>query len=131
MSEQVKKYGHPRFYELLDGLSELHSRKNHDYAGQADPLANFRECERIGVSAFRGCFVRMMDKYMRIANFFTAGELKVKDESVKDTLRDLAVYSLIAIILLEEQNTEIPSTREKTASELEIKRFPPGTVIPR
>ena len=99
----MKKYGHKRFYQLLDEISDLHSRKNHDYAGKQDSLANFRECERIGTSAFRGCIIRMMDKYMRICNFINAGELKVKDESVKDTLRDLAVYSLIAIILFEEQ----------------------------
>ena len=99
----MKKYGHRRFYELLNEISELQSRKNHDYAGKQDPLANFRECERIGLSAFMGCFVRMMDKYMRICNFIETGTMKVKDESVKDTLRDLAVYSLIAIILFEEQ----------------------------
>jgi hypothetical protein len=97
-----KKYGHPRFYELVDEISELHSRKNHDYAGKGDSLANFKECKRIGISAFQGCIIRMMDKYMRIGNFMQAGEMKVKDESVKDTLRDLAVYSLIAIILWEE-----------------------------
>lgn len=102
----MKKYGHKRFYELLDEISDLHSRKNHDYAGKQDPLANFRECERLGVTAFEGCIIRMMDKYMRITNFVKAGEMKVKAESIKDTLRDLAVYSLIAIILFEEQANE-------------------------
>jgi hypothetical protein len=101
MSE--KFYGHPRYYELLDEIKHIHSTKNHDYAGQADPLANFRECERSGVDAFTGCIVRLTDKYMRVANFVKNGTFKVKGESVKDTLQDLANYALIAIILMEEQ----------------------------
>ena len=98
----MKKYGHKRFYELLAEISDLHSRKNHDYAGTEDPLANFKECERMGLPAYRGCFLRIQDKYMRILNFLKAGNLTVKMESVKDTLQDLAVYSLIMIILYEE-----------------------------
>jgi hypothetical protein len=98
-----KLYGHPRFYEILEEMKTLHSNKNHDYAGQGDPLQNFRECGRIGIDPFIGCFVRMQDKYMRIINYINSGKLMVKGEGVKDTLTDLAVYSIIAIILLEEK----------------------------
>lgn len=101
-----KEWGHPRFYEILDEIAELHSNKNHDYAGEKDPLANFRECERLGLSAFQGCFVRMQDKYMRLLNFIKSGTFHVKGEGVIDTLRDLAVYSLIASILYEEEHNE-------------------------
>lgn len=110
----MKKHGHPRFYKLLDEISDLHSRKNHDYAGKQDPLANLKACERIKIScpkckhtfpmpAWIGCIVRMIDKWSRILNFVEQGELKVKRESLKDALQDNAVYSLLDIILFDEQ----------------------------
>ncbi len=98
-------HGHPRFYELLDGLRELHNRKNHDYAGADDPLRNFRKCEAWGLKDFKGCFVRMGDKYSRIEEFLKQGVLQVKDETVIDTARDLAVYALLFIILFEESQS--------------------------
>lgn len=97
-----KQYGHPDFYKLLDGMAELHSRKNHDYAGESDPLKNLRSSDRLGLPPFTGVMVRLQDKWSRLESFMTQGELLVKDESVEDTLMDNAVYSLLAIILLRE-----------------------------
>jgi hypothetical protein len=96
------KCGHPRFYELLDEMAKLHSRKNHDYAGDADPLRNFRKCEAMGVDVFTGVMVRLSDKWSRLESFMKQGVLQVKDESIIDTLMDNAVYSLLAIILFDE-----------------------------
>jgi hypothetical protein len=102
MTEE-KKWGHPDFYVLLDTIADLHSRKNHDYAGEKDPLANFKAVERMGFTAFDGAIVRMCDKWTRIENFIKSKNLQVKDETIEDTLMDLAVYSLIAILLKREQ----------------------------
>jgi len=95
-----KFFGHPKFYKILEELRELHSRKNHDYATSDDPLSNFKEAERLGIPAWKGCLIRMSDKWCRLI------ELSKKEgmnESIEDTLRDLAVYSIIAIILYEEK----------------------------
>ena len=91
-----KFYGHYRFYELLDEMAELHNKKNHDYAGK-DPLSNLREF------GWKGVVVRLGDKWRRIKNYTKQGELKVKEESLKDTLIDNAVYSLLCIILYEDE----------------------------
>lgn len=96
-------YGHPRFYEILDQMKDLHSRKNHDYAGTSDPLKNLRACERLGIDPFMGVLVRLQDKSSRIEEFARSGTLEVKSESVIDTLLDNAVYSILAIVLFEEQ----------------------------
>jgi hypothetical protein len=101
--DQKKKHGHPRFYELLESLADLHSAKNHDYAGD-DPLSNFRMCEEMGLPAWKGVVVRLTDKWARLLNFTKKEELLVKDESFIDTLRDNAIYSLLCIILFEEKN---------------------------
>jgi len=98
-----KLFGHPRFYDVLEQMKELHSRKNHDYAGTSDPLKNLRACERLELKPFMGVMVRLQDKWSRLEEFVKSGKLMVKGESVKDTLMDNAVYSVLAIILYEEQ----------------------------
>ena len=95
-------FGHPEFYKLLEQMAELHSRKNHDYAGTSDPLKNLRACERLELDPFMGVMVRLQDKWSRLEEFVKQGVMLVKDESVEDTLMDNAVYSLLAIILRRE-----------------------------
>ncbi|GAG59813.1 unnamed protein product [marine sediment metagenome] len=98
-----KQFGHPDFYKLLEQMANLHSRKNHDYAGTSDPLKNLRACERLNLEPFLGVMVRLQDKWSRLEEFVKSGQLMVKDESVLDTLMDNAVYSLLGIILYKEQ----------------------------
>ena len=97
MSEQSK-----RFYEILETIKNLHDAKKHDY-GNADIFANFRLSELAGIPAWQGSVVRMGDKYSRISNFIKKGDFKFKEESIKDTLMDMAIYSLITIVLYEEE----------------------------
>lgn len=101
---ELQGNGYPRFYELLREIGELHDRKNSDYARKDDALSNFRECERFGVAAWKGCLVRLSDKWSRIvrlAEKADTGEVVQVDESLVDTLMDLANYSLLTIILYE------------------------------
>lgn len=79
---------------FIDRMSVVTAAKNHDYTGATDdPFANFRRCEQLGVcSAEQGFLVRMTDKLARITSFVQQGNLQVKDESVQDTLLDLANY---------------------------------------
>lgn len=103
---EQQRFGHPDFYKLLDQMAELHSRKNHDYAGTKDPLKNLRASKRIGITPFQGVMVRLQDKWSRLEEFLNSGQLMVKSESVEDTLMDNAVYSLLAIILYREGKKE-------------------------
>lgn len=96
-----ERHGDPRFYQLLEEIADLHSRKNHDYAPSSDPLANFRLCEKLGVESWKGVLVRMSDKWSRIQQL-TTGKTP-KNESLRDSLIDNAVYSLICVLLLDEQ----------------------------
>ena len=92
-----------RFYELLDEMREIHDKKRHDYANPVDVFANFRTSEMAGISAWKGISVRLGDKFSRMMGFVKKEELKVEDENFKDTLLDLANYSLICLILYEEE----------------------------
>lgn len=109
---ELYKGGHPRFNELLIELSELHAKKNSDYSGD-NPLANLKECENYGVPAWKGVLIRLSDKYSRIKSIVKKGSVAVKDESLIDTLRDQAVYSLLAIILMEEDQIGTPTAEKE------------------
>jgi len=96
----TERLGDPRFYALLDEISALHSRKSHDYAPHDDPLANFHRSERFGIPAWKGTLVRMGDKWSRLEQLASGKD--PKNESLRDTLIDLAVYALIDVLLLED-----------------------------
>lgn len=49
----------------------------------------------------------MMDKMKRIASFAEKGELQVKDESVTDTLKDLANYSCLLAGYLKSKSEKV------------------------
>jgi hypothetical protein len=91
----------PAFELLLDEIKRLHDSKNHDYATDQDPLSNLRRAESFGIPAWKGVLVRLSDKWSRIEQL-TAGKAP-KHESLRDSLIDNAVYSLLAVILLDEQ----------------------------
>ena len=97
-----------RYLSLLEGMRDLHIRKNAGYAGATnpDPWANFRMSEDFDVSAFKGCLIRMTDKYIRVKNLVKSPENEQVGENIKDTLQDLAAYALIAVCLLEEMEAE-------------------------
>ena len=78
-------------------MVEVARRKNADYAGaSSDPFGNFRHVEDLGIaSTGQGFLTRMTDKLCRVATFEKKGALQVADETVEDTLVDLANYSLL------------------------------------
>ena len=99
-----------RFYELLEEMKRTHDAKRHDYASTEDVFANFRHCEIAGIPAWKGVAVRISDKFSRIMGFAKKEKLEVKDESIKDTLIDMANYALIALILYEEEENKNDDT---------------------
>jgi hypothetical protein len=92
--------GDPRFHELLRQIGELHDKKQLDYGADQDPFANVRASERWGIEPWVGALVRLNDKVHRLQQFAKKGELA--NESAEDSMLDIAVYSLIALILYRE-----------------------------
>lgn len=94
------------FFDLCDGLKEMHRRKSSDYGcpSGTDPLANIRNGAKfVGIPAWRAAMVRLSDKVTRLATFNATG--KLHNEGVIDTLEDLASYSLLALLLYREEMT--------------------------
>lgn len=92
-----------RFLVLLDEIAHLYARKQADYGRTTDPFANVRASENFGVPAWQGCMIRANDKMHRIQSFCLHGDLF--NESVEDSLIDLAVYTIMALILYRERKT--------------------------
>ena len=91
----------------VNKMNEICKAKNQDYSGggDCDAFNNFTMVEIKGIcSTEAGFLVRMEDKMMRINNLIKNGEAAVKDESIKDTLMDLANYSILMMGYIESKN---------------------------
>jgi hypothetical protein len=97
-----------------DKMMDITTRKNHDYAGFSDDAySNFTVVENCGIaSTEQGFLTRMMDKISRINSFVKQGVLNVKDESIEDTLIDLANYSILMAGYIKSKKNE--ETRKET-----------------
>lgn len=109
-SNTSEQHGHPRFYELLKEFADLHSRKNADYAQGGKPTGNFDRVSTI-LSLYPGldlsrppiiALLFMMKQFDAVMWSLSQG-YKTAVESQHDKIRDMAVYSTLAIVLLEEE----------------------------
>ena len=99
--QHEQRLGSLPFLDLLEELRTLHLSKSQDYGSESDPLANIRQgAEFVGIEPWRGCMVRVADKVQRLKTYCRTGRLV--HEGVRDTLLDLAAYSLLAIVLFDE-----------------------------
>lgn len=89
--------------QAVERMHDIMLRKNRDYTGDSqDPFANFTLVEAARVcKAETGFLVRMTDKMSRIATLLDGRKAAVTDESIKDTLLDLANYSILLAGYLE------------------------------
>lgn len=77
-----------RHSELCEELADTYRNKNHDYGDSFG-----KSFEKYGITA---AMVRMEDKWNRLNNLVLDTEnVYVKDESINDTLLDLANYCLM------------------------------------
>ena len=98
------------FSDSLDEMKAIMIRKNADYAGSAegsDPFKNFRLVEALGIASVETWFlVRMSDKVSRLTTLIMSGkDPKVTDESISDTLSDLANYSILLKTFIKSKNS--------------------------
>ena len=81
--------------QMCEKMYNITKAKNADYTGGSDsPFSNFEQTDGVA-SPEQGFYIRMNDKMKRIASYISSGKLHVKDESVEDTLLDLANYSIL------------------------------------
>ncbi|SDX93897.1 nucleotide modification associated domain-containing protein [Thermoactinomyces sp. DSM 45892] len=77
---------------VLDSMHEIYIKKNADYGNSFED--QFRE---YGILS---SIIRLDDKMKRLKQL-SVNEAKVKDESIADTLLDLANYAVMTVMALE------------------------------
>ena len=80
-----------RFGEIAKEMTDLYARKNHDYGDSFSEMFN-----EYGMTSV---LIRISDKYRRLKTL-SKGDALV-NESIRDTLMDLANYAVMTIIELE------------------------------
>lgn len=92
------------FDHIIIGMEDLHRRKNAGYVGSSlDPWANFRKCTKFGISVSDGIITRMCDKYSRYTALTENPAHDMVNESINDTLIDLAAYAIILTCIMDEK----------------------------
>lgn len=79
------------FKQIANGLTELYERKNADYGNSFS-----KTFEEFGMTS---TVVRLSDKLERLKTL-SKQEAKVKDESIQDTVMDIAVYAMLTLMEL-------------------------------
>lgn len=93
-----------RHEELCDNLHELYVQKNKAYGD------SFGETYRkLGLIS---AITRISDKYNRIVNLATNENIPIGDESIVDTLADLANYALMTAMEIQIQAENIIDIEE-------------------
>lgn len=91
MTKQINKAD--KLKELTDEIIDIYKAKNKDYGDSFSD--SFKE---FGITS---AVVRMNDKMNRIKSLAKSDDRQVKDESLRDTLVDLANYALMTVLELE------------------------------
>lgn len=85
------------FMDITTNMAKTYAAKNHDYGNSFE-----QSCDKFGIIA---SVVRLGDKMNRIESL-TTKEAEIKDESIKDTLLDLANYAIMTVMWLNQQPKE-------------------------
>lgn len=82
---------------ICEQLNEIYTKKNHDYGD------SFSETfEKLGIIS---AVTRIVDKCNRLTSLCTKKQM-VADETIKDTLLDMANYCIMTVIELENLETQ-------------------------
>ncbi len=86
-----------QFMDITTNMVKTYAAKNHDYGNSFE-----QSCNKFGIIA---SVVRLGDKMNRIESL-AVKKAEVKDESIKDTLLDLANYAIMTVMWLNQQLKE-------------------------
>lgn len=92
LAESVEK-----FTEITSNMAKTYAAKNHDYGNSFE-----QSLDKFGLVA---SVVRLGDKMNRIESL-TKKEAQVKDESIKDTLLDIANYAIMTVMWMDKKSGE-------------------------
>lgn len=80
----------PNLYRVLDEKYRLAVDKNADYGNSFDKIMD--KLVDHNIDPLQGLYIRLADKFNRFETLLFSDTHKVKDESIRDTLRDASNY---------------------------------------
>ena len=98
MPNEVLNIMDNKFLEYTNYLANVLQSKNDAYGDSFS-----KSLDEDGLLALK---IRLGDKLNRVSSLIKKGELKENDESLEDTLLDLAGYSILGLKWLKEHETE-------------------------
>ena len=101
------------FADLLTRIKDLHERKANDYTGGKDPLENYRRSAEVAHTSIELIMLsRVEEKVTRASNLFSGTKQRVADETVADTMLDIANIALLILNELERKGAESTTVTE-------------------
>lgn len=85
------------FMDITTNMAKIYAAKNHDYGNSFE-----QSCNKFGIIA---AIVRMGDKMNRLESL-AVKRAEVKDESIQDTLLDLANYAILTVMWMSNNVSE-------------------------
>lgn len=101
-----------RHKEICDYLNDLYAKKNHDYG---DSFHHTFVEEGLAMSR-----IRLGDKFSRFKTLSRGDASQVRDESIEDTLLDLANYAIMTVLELREGKGEESPERNELDGQLSV-----------
>lgn len=93
LSDNVKQ-----FFDITAKMANTYRAKNHDYGNSFE-----QSLDEEGLAASR---IRMGDKWNRYKTLSKTENMEVKDESIKDTLLDMANYAIMTVMWMNKSKNE-------------------------
>lgn len=102
--EQQEKH----FEALTSEMKGILLKKGGDYATSADKLSNFKLAGTIcGLTAEQNCLSLIATKVARLGVLLADTTKKPNNESIQDSILDLANYSVLLHMLVDERKQEV------------------------
>ena len=94
-----------KYMDIINKLKETFLKKNHDYGSSVKK--NYDKFEAYGKNeGLKYVFGRIAEKHDRLENLIYGDHTnQVTDESVEDTLLDMANYAILAAVSIQEHKT--------------------------
>ncbi len=96
--EYIPKSEADKFSDITRNMVEVFKKKNHDYGNSFEESLNEE-----GLAASR---IRIGDKWRRFKTLSKGEKAQVNDESLRDTLLDMANYAIMTVMWLDKQQCD-------------------------
>jgi len=93
--EEIMESENSKFGKVLSEMFDTYKKKNADYGNSFS--------ETIQEFGFVPAVARINDKVKRMKNIVKGQKMNIESESLRDNLMDIAVYSVLTIVELDNQ----------------------------